>query len=82
MKGRYTYGKEDRQEDVPVCYYKTIKPELFAQIKPDYLCDRKWDTDAPESFDGIPVISRENLYKLENSLVIISGGGHHGPMNL
>ena len=29
-------------------YYKTIKPELFAQIKPDYLCDRKWDTDAPE----------------------------------
>ena len=41
----------------------------------DYLCDRKWDTDAPESFDGIPVISRENLYKLENSLVIISGGG-------
>lgn len=55
-------------------YYKTIKPELFAQIKPDYLCDRKWDTDAPESFDGIPVISRENLYKLENSLVIISGG--------
>ena len=30
-------------------YYKTIKPELFAQIKPDYLCDRKWDTDAPEA---------------------------------
>ncbi len=55
-------------------YYETVKEDLFQERKPDYLCDRKWEKDGPESYDGIPVIKREQLAKLQKCLIIITAG--------
>lgn len=53
-------------------YYEKIKKELFRHVKPDYLCDRKWDADGPDSYDDIPIIKREKLSEIEHSLIIIA----------
>jgi acetyltransferase-like isoleucine patch superfamily enzyme len=55
-------------------YYESIKTELFQYVKPNFLCDRKWDNDAPEMYDGIPILRRENLDQLGKILVIITTG--------
>lgn len=55
-------------------YYEEVKEELFQQVKPDYLCDRKWDVYAPDSYDGIPIMKREELSQLGNCLVIVTTG--------
>lgn len=53
-------------------YYEKVKKELFRLIKPDYLCDRKWETDSCQSYDGIPIIKKEQLKTLDNVLVIMT----------
>lgn len=55
-------------------YYEQIKKDLFQQVKPDYLCDRKWDDCEPGSYDGIPVIKRKDLQQMEHSLIILTAG--------
>lgn len=55
-------------------YYERIKEELFQQIRPDYLCDRKWDVGGPESYHGIPIIKRNELESLGHGLIIITAG--------
>ena len=55
-------------------YYEKVKKDLFQCITPDYLCDRKWDVHVPDSYDGIPVIKREELYTLEQGLIIMTTG--------
>lgn len=55
-------------------YYEVIKTELFRRVKPDFLCDRKWDTHTPGSYDGIPIIKRDILPQMGKILVIICIG--------
>ena len=53
-------------------YYEKIKEDLFQQVRPDYLCDRKWDDCEPSSYDGIPVIERKRLSQMGHCLLIIA----------
>ncbi len=55
-------------------YYERLKEELFHRIRPDYLYDRKWEGQEPESYDGIPVIKKTDLFQMENILVILATG--------
>lgn len=56
-------------------YYERIKETLFQHVKPDYLCDRKWEDSELDSYDGIPIINRKKLSQLEHSLIIIATCG-------
>lgn len=55
-------------------YYEKVKEDLFQYITPDYLCDRKWEDNSPGSYDGIPIIKKEELHSLDRSLIIITTG--------
>lgn len=52
------------------CYIRT-KSELSMIVKLDYLCDRKWDNTKQQEYDGIPIIKKDNINKLDNVIVII-----------
>lgn len=53
-------------------YYEKRKAELKEVIKLDYLCDRKWEgKDAPDTYDGIKVMKREQLSGLSEALIIV-----------
>lgn len=70
--------KEEQHETVILygigAYYERIKEELFQRVKPDYLCDRKWEDGVQESYNGIPIIRREELEHLEHGRIIITVG--------
>lgn len=55
-------------------YFERIKGELSTIVRLDYLCDRKWEKEAITEYQGIPVIKKKELEKLENALVIITSG--------
>ena len=54
-------------------YYESLRVRgLFkGKIEFDYYCDRKWEDSQIEMYDGIPIISMEEIKKLENPLVVI-----------
>jgi len=55
-------------------YYEKTKVELSQIVKLDYLCDRKWDNSNQTEYDGIPIVSRNDLSKIEKALIIIFSG--------
>lgn len=55
-------------------YYEKIKKDLFQHVKPDYLCDRKWDDGELDCYDGIPIIKRQRLSQMKDSLIIVTTG--------
>lgn len=55
-------------------YYESVKEELSQIVTLTYLCDRKWEEEQPEEYDGIPTISKNKLAELENTLIIITIG--------
>lgn len=52
-------------------YFEKRKREILEAIRIDYICDKKWENSGINSFDGLPIITREDLLKLENALVVI-----------
>lgn len=55
-------------------YYERHKREILQAVKPDYLCDRKWDDTELKEYDGIPVIQRTQMDSMEKLLVVIMVG--------
>ena len=53
-------------------YYESIKADLLRHVRPDYLCDGKWENGGPDSYGGIPVIKKEDLFRLDHVLVIVA----------
>lgn len=54
-------------------YYEYIKTQLPAGFHLDYLCDAKWEQIGTE-YDGIQVISPEQLAMLNNVFVVVFSG--------
>ena len=52
-------------------YYSLVSEKIKEKMKLSYLCDRQWDGLNIDSYDGIPVISRERLAKLEWAKAVI-----------
>lgn len=52
-------------------YFEKRKRDILEVLKIDYVCDKKWENSGMNSYDGLPVIMREDLLKLENTLVVI-----------
>lgn len=52
-------------------YYNVVSNEIQVKFPLSYLCDRKWEGADVASYDGIPVISREQLSNLNYAKVII-----------
>lgn len=52
-------------------YFEKRKKEILGTLRIDYVCDKKWEDSGIKSYDGLPIITRENLLKLENTLVVI-----------
>lgn len=55
-------------------YYEKTKLELSRIVKLDYLCDRKWDNNSQTEFDGIPVVKKNDLKKLDKAMIIVFSG--------
>lgn len=53
-------------------YFEKRKREINEALKIDYVCDKKWENSGINSYDGVPIITREELLKLENTLVVIT----------
>lgn len=52
-------------------YYEMTSKELSKFITLDYLCDRKWENEHPEVYDGIRILRLEEVKQLESVLIII-----------
>lgn len=52
-------------------YYESIKDTVKSKIKLDYLYDKKWKNNEGMEYDGIPVLSQEDLFALKNPLIIV-----------
>ena len=53
-------------------YYNVVKQDLDEMgIKLSFLCDRKWDGTSELSYDGIPIIRREELSKMPDVVCVI-----------
>ena len=54
-------------------YYEKLKESnlLEGNIKFDYLCDRRWEGTNLKQYDGISIISKDNIGKLKNPLVVV-----------
>lgn len=52
-------------------YYSLVSEKIKEKMKLSYLCDRQWDGLNIDSYDGIPVISRDRLAKLECAKAVI-----------
>lgn len=58
-------------------YYNVVKQDLDeAGIKLSFLCDRKWDETSELSYDGIPIIRREELSKMPDVVCVIFSLNH------
>lgn len=54
-------------------YYDSVKERIRGKIHLDYLCDRNWQQYG-DSYDGIPVISPEQLQQMKDVEVVIFSG--------
>lgn len=52
-------------------YFEKRKREILDVLRIDYVCDKKWENSGINSYDGLPIITREDILKLENTLVVI-----------
>ncbi len=52
-------------------YYSAVGSRVKEKLKLSYLCDRKWDGTNEEFYDGIPVISMDEMSKLGNVKAVI-----------
>ncbi len=52
-------------------YYSAVGSRVKEKLKLSYLCDRKWDHTNEEFYDGIPVISMDEMSKLGNVKAVI-----------
>lgn len=52
-------------------YYEAVKSELLKIQKLDYICDKKFDNTSDEIYDGIPIIRRNELEKIDNKVIVI-----------
>lgn len=51
--------------------YEQIKDRLEGRITFSYLADKRWENSDTHEYDGIPVISLQELKKLKNTLVML-----------
>lgn len=54
-------------------YYDYIRSEILSKVHLDFLCDAKWE-QIGDYYDGIKVISPEELSELKNACIIIFSG--------
>lgn len=54
-------------------YYEYRKEQIKGQLHLDYLCDSQWE-QFHGNYNGIPVISPDELKTLENAIVVIFSG--------
>lgn len=54
-------------------YYDSVRERIKGKLQLDYLCDRNWQ-QYDGSYDGIPVISPQQLQKMENVCVLVFSG--------
>lgn len=52
--------------------YLREKDKLKEIIDINYLFDRKWESQEIEEFDGIPILKKQELLKLNNPLIVIA----------
>lgn len=53
-------------------YYSIVKPELDKLgIELSFLCDRKWKDASFQTYDGIPIIQKEEIVKIPDAVCVI-----------
>jgi len=62
-------------------FYDYIKKQIPQSVNIDYLCDAKWQQIGKE-YDGIPVISPEELEKMQDVFVIVFSGNARNLMSI